>query len=163
MKKIEAQQLAIERSKLIIEYIFQILSDPEKVNATMEFFNDKVENQNMVIFDINVPKRNFKRSLNLGITSDHENVLFEQLLNDLIETFLPHETMGITKYYSLKSMNKKFTGIDATNTIGSRISINFNSSGTEFNNLIDSFQAKYNAFVENMNNNIFESNSGLKK
>ncbi len=163
MKKIEAQQLAIERSKLIIEYIFQILSDSEKVNATMEFFNDKVENQNMVIFDINVPKRNFKRSLNLGITSDHENVLFEQLLNDLIETFLPHETMGITKYYSLKSMNQNFTGIDATNTIGSRISINFNSSGTEFNNLIDNFQAKYNAFVENMNNNIFESNSGLKK
>ncbi len=163
MKKMEAQQLAIEKSKVIIEYIFQILSDSEKVNATMEFSNDKVENQNMVILDINVPKRNFKRSLNLGITSDHENVLFAQLFDDLLETFLPHETMGITKYYSIKSMHPSFTGIDATNTLGSRITINFNSSGTEFMHLVENYQAKYNAFVENMNNNTFESNEGLKK
>ena len=37
MKKVEAQQLAIERSKLIIEYMFQILSDNEKVNDTINF------------------------------------------------------------------------------------------------------------------------------
>ncbi len=162
MKKIEAQQLAIDRSKLIIEYILQILSDSEKVNATMDFFDDKIENQNRIILNINVPQRNFKRSLNLEITSDHENILFAQLLDDLLKTFLPHETMGITKYYSMKTMHSNFTGIDAINTLGSRIAINFNSSGTEFMKLIENYQAKYNAFIENRNTTIFESNGSLK-
>ena len=117
----------------------------------------------MVILDINVLKRNFKRSLNLGITSDHKNVLFEQLFNDLLETFLPHETMGITKYYSIKSMHQNFTGIDVTNTLGSRIEINFNSTGTEFLRLVENYQKKYNEFVKNINTQVFESHSSFKK
>ena len=163
MKKVEAQQLAIEKSKLIIEYIVQILSDPEKVTATMEFLSYKIENKKMLILDINVPKRNFSRCLNLGITSDHDIVLFEQLFNDLLDTFLTHETMGVTKYYSIKSMNQNFTGINAVNTIGSKILINFNSSGPEFKNLVDHYQAKYKAFEESINNNCLNLNSGLKK
>ena len=129
----------------------------------MEFLSYKVENQKMLILDINVPKRNFNRCLNLGITSDHDIVLFEQFLNDLLDTFLTHETMGVTKYYSIKSMSQNFTGINAVNALGSKILINFNSSGPEFTNLINIYQAKYKAFEESINNNCLKSNSGLKK
>lgn len=152
MKKIEAQELAIERSKVIIEYITQILSDSEKVNASMEFTFDKIDNQNMLILNISVPKRDFKRSLNLGITTDHQLVLIEQLLNDLLDTFLAHETIGISRYYSLKSMGENFSGIDATNVLGSRITINLNASGPDFMNLISEYKRRLEEFVTSMNN-----------
>ena len=38
MKKIEAKALAPEKSKLVIEYITQILSNSEKVNSVMDFW-----------------------------------------------------------------------------------------------------------------------------
>lgn len=38
MKKIEVKALAPEKSKLVIEYITQILSDSEKVNSIMYFW-----------------------------------------------------------------------------------------------------------------------------
>lgn len=37
MKKLEAKALAPEKSKLVVEYITQILSDTEKVNSVMDF------------------------------------------------------------------------------------------------------------------------------
>ncbi len=151
MKKIEAMELAPKRSKLIIEYITQILSDSEKVNARMNFNSAKIDNQIMCVLDIYVPKRNFEKHLNLGITSEHDLVLYEQLLNDLLDTFLEHETMGITKYYSLKSMQENFTGIDAINLLGSNIRINLNSSGNGFMELIDRYSNRYNEFVASLN------------
>lgn len=88
MKKIEAQAIAPERSRLVIEYITKILSDIEKVNASMNFSSAKIDNQMMCTLDIYVPQRNFEKHLNLGITSDHSLVLYEQILNDFIDTFL---------------------------------------------------------------------------
>lgn len=150
MKKIEAIELAPERSKLIIEYIIQILSDPEQVNARMDFNVVKIDNQMMCVLDIYVPKRGFEKHLNLGITSEHDLILYEQLLNDLLDTFLEHETIGITKYYSLKSMQENFTGIDAINTLGSKIKINLNSSGTDFMELIDKYSKRYDELLKNL-------------
>ena len=49
MKKSEAQALASEKSKLIIEYIIQILSDSERVNSNMSFCNTKIDNQPLLI------------------------------------------------------------------------------------------------------------------
>lgn len=153
MKKIEAMELAPESSKLIIEYITQILSDSEKVNARMNFNSAKIDNQRMCVLDIYVPNRNFEKHLNLGITSEHDLILYEQLLNDLLDTFLEHETIGVTKYYSLKSMQENFTGIDAMNSLGSRIRINLNSSGTDFMELIDRYSKRYDEFVTSLNQN----------
>ena len=81
MKKIEAQAISPERSRLIIEYITKILSDTEKVNASMNFSSVKIDNQIMCTLDIYVPQRNFEKHLNLGITTDHDLILYEQLLN----------------------------------------------------------------------------------
>lgn len=152
MKKIEAQAIAPERSRLIIEYITQILSDSEKVNASMNFSSAKIDNQTMCTLDIYVPERNFEKHLNLGITIDHSLVLYEQILNDFLDTFLEHETMWVTRYYSIKSMQNDFSGVDAVNRNGSRIKINFNTTDPDFMNIISEYTRRYNEFAESLEN-----------
>lgn len=150
MKKVEAQELAPIKSELIMEYISQILSDDEKVSGNMNFYHAKIDGQNMCTLDIYVPSKNFEKHLNLGITSDHSLVLFEQVLNDLLN-FLPHDSIGVTKYYSYKSMQDYFSGVNAINSMGSELRINFNTTHPDFMNLINNYTNKYDEFVKNMN------------
>lgn len=152
MKKIEAKSLAPEKSKLVIEYITQILSDSEKMNSTMDFWYAKIDGQNMCTLDIYVPERNFEKHLNLGITIDHSLVLYEQILNDFLDTFLEHETMGVTRYYSIKSMQGIFSGVDAVNLNGSRIKINFNTTNPDFMNIVTEYTRRYTEFAESLKN-----------
>ena len=152
MKKIEAKALAPEKSKLVIEYITQILSDSEKVNSVMDFWYAKIDGQNMCTLDIYVPETNFEKHLNLGITIDHSLVLYEQILNDFLDTFLEHETMGVTRYYSIKSMQNDFSGVDAVNRNGSRIKINFNTTDPDFMNIISEYTRRYNEFADSLEN-----------
>lgn len=65
MKKIEAMELAPERSKLLCEYITQILSDNEKILSDNEKVNGeikinfaKINNEHMITFDILIPSKN---------------------------------------------------------------------------------------------------------
>lgn len=152
MKKIEAKALAPEKSKLVIEYITQILSDLEKVNSVMDFWYAKIDGQNMCTLDIYVPETNFEKHLNLGITIDHSLVLYEQILNDFLDTFLEHETMGVTRYYSIKSMQNDFSGVDAVNRNGSRIKINFNTTDPDFMNIVSEYTRRYNEFADSLEN-----------
>lgn len=59
MKKIEAQALAVEKSKLTIEYITQILSNKEIVNSKMNFSSANIDGQKMCTLDIYVPEKKF--------------------------------------------------------------------------------------------------------
>lgn len=152
MKKIEAKALAPEKSKLVIEYIKQILSDSEKVNSVMDFWYAKIDGQNMCTLDIYVPETNFEKHLNLGITIDHSLVLYEQILNDFLDTFLEHQTMGVTRYYSIRSMQNDFSGVDAVNKNGSRIKINFNTTDPDFMNIVSEYTRRYNEFAESLEN-----------
>jgi len=152
MKKIEAKALAPEKSKLVIEYITQILSDSEKVNSVIDFWYAKIDGQNMCTLDIYVPETNFEKHLNLGITIDHSLVLYEQILNDFLDTFLEHETMGVTRYYSIKSMQNDFSGVDAVNRNGSRIKINFNTTDPDFMNIVSEYTRRYNEFDDSLEN-----------
>lgn len=137
---------------MVIEYITQILSDSEKVNSVMDFWYAKIDGQNMCTLDIYVPERNFEKHLNLGITIDHSLVLYEQILNDFLDTFLEHETMGVTRYYSIKSMQNDFSGVDAVNRNGSRIKINFNTADPDFMNIVSEYTRRYNEFAESLEN-----------
>jgi len=150
MKKVEAATLALEKSKIIIDNIVSILSIPEKVNAYMNFTSAKINNINTCVLDIYIPDRKFEKHIDLEITHDHDLVLYAQLLNDLLDTFLEHETMGVTRYYSIKSMQENFTGINAVNTLESKIKINLNSSGLEFNNLISEYTKRYDEFEKSL-------------
>lgn len=152
MKKLEAKSLAPEKSKLVIEYITQILSDSEKVNSVMNFWYAKIDGQNMCTLDIYVPETNFEKHLNLGINIDHSLVLYEQILNDFLDTFLEHQTMGVTRYYSIRSMQNDFSGVDAVNRNGSRIKINFNTTDPDFMNIVSEYTRRYNEFAESLEN-----------
>lgn len=148
MKKVEAQELAIEKSRFIIECITQILSDSVKVQGKMRFTSRKIENQNMCVLDFCVPQKNVDVHYNLGITSDHFLVLYDRLLNDLLDTFLEHESIGVTKYYSIKYFGgENFSGINAVNAIGSEIKIDFGAGGKEFMDLIALYTKRYDEFV----------------
>lgn len=150
MKKVEAAALALEKSKIIIDNIVQILSISEKVNAYMNFVSVKINNINTCVLDIYIPDRKFEKHLNLEITCDHYLVLYTRLLNDLLDIFLEHETIGVTRYYSIKSMQENFAGINAVNKLGSKIKINLNSSGLEFNNLISEYTRRYDEFEKSL-------------
>jgi hypothetical protein len=151
MKKNEAQTLAPTKSNLIMEYISQILSDTDKVSGRIEFNFAKINNQMTCVLDIFVPIKNFEKHLNLEITSDHCLVLYEQVLNDLLN-FLFSETIGVTKYYSMKSMSEYFSGVVAFNNIGSELKINFNTTSPEFMLLIDKYIEKYDEIAKSLSN-----------
>lgn len=148
MKKIEAQALAIEKSKLVIEYITQILSDKGIVNSKMNFSSAKIDGQKMCTLDIYVPEKNFEKHLNLGIITDHSMILYKQILNDFLDTFLENETMGVTKYYSVKSMLENFSGVKIINLIGSKIMVNF---CYEFPDIISMYNEKYTEYEKTIN------------
>lgn len=148
MKKKEAAEIAIQKSQLIIEYITQILSDERKVNASMKFLLAEVNHQSMFILDIYVPEVGFSKQIDLEIPIVHKLVLYERLLNDLLDTFIEHETMVVGRYYSMKSMRSNFTGIDAFNASGSQIKINFSSSGTDFQDVISRYEERYHELAE---------------
>ena len=152
MKKKEAKIIAIEKSKLVIEYIIQILSEPERVKAVMNFSFSKIENKQMCILNIYVPEKNFEKHLNLGIISEHCLVLYEQLLNDFLDTFLEHEMMGVSEYYSIKSMQGIFSGVSAVNSFGSEIKINFRITSPDFMKIVSEYERRYHEFVETLHN-----------
>jgi hypothetical protein len=151
MKKNEAQSLAPAKSNLIMEYITQILSDTDKISGKIEFNFAKINSQMTCVLDIYIPIKNFEEHLNLEITSDHCLVLYEQVLDDLLN-FLPSETMGVTKYYSIKSMSEYFSGVVALNKIGSELRINFNTTSPDFMILIDKYLEKYDEISKSLSN-----------
>ena len=138
MKKKEAEVLALKKVDVLVEYIMQILEDTSKVSGMMNFSSAKIDGQNMCTMDIYVPFRNFEKHLNLGITSDHYNVLCKEFLDRVITTFLPHETIGATRFYQFRS-NNIFDGVSIVNSIGSEIKVNMygvdRSISNEYNSL----------------------------
>lgn len=63
----EAKELSKVRSKLIIEYINDILSDGNKLKAKINLGIHEVDGQDMCTADIYVPYKDFERHFNLGI------------------------------------------------------------------------------------------------
>lgn len=141
--------LAPAKSNLIMEYITQILLDTNKLNGNIEFNFAKIDNQMNCVLDIYIPTKDFEKHLNLEITSDHCLVLYEQALNDLLK-FLPSETIGVTKYFSIKSMSEYFSGVVALNNIGSELKINFNTTNPDFMVLIDNYLKKYDEVAKSL-------------
>ena len=102
MKKEETLKIVPERSRVLCEYIMQILSDNEIVNGEIRIGSTKINNEKMLTFDINVPSRGFEKYINTGVTIQQVDILTEQIFNDLIDNFMESEIMGCTKYYSMR-------------------------------------------------------------
>ena len=161
MKKLEAKALAPTKSNLIMEYITQILSDTDKLNGDIQFNFAKINNQMNCVLDIYVPTKDFEKHLNLEITSDHYLVLYEQVLTDLLK-FLSSQTIGVTKYFSIKSMTEYFSGVVALNNIGSELKINFNTTDPDFMDIVSEYTRRYNEFVESLKNSENKEQSKLR-
>lgn len=148
MKKVEAMELAPERSKLLCEYITQILSDSEKVEGEIKINFAKINNEHMITFDIIVPSKNFEKHFNTGITTQQIDVLTEQILSDLLDTFLESETMGCTRYYSVRGgYGMNMNGVNAMNNIGSNLKINFICRGDKFNEQVENYNERINEYA----------------
>lgn len=149
MKKDESLLLAQQRTKLIIEYIEKILNDEKNVTADMDFNVHKIDNQMMCTLSILIPFNNFEKHLNLGITSDHCDILYAQLFKDLLKTFLEHETIGISRCFD----DENFTGITA-NSENSKLNLNFIYKGQKFNEIAKEYNDAINIYVGQLNNKV---------
>ncbi len=131
-----------------MEYITQILSDSNKLDAKMDFNFVKIDSEKMCVLDIYVPETKFEKHLNLGIPNYHSGVLFEQVLNDLLH-FLPSDTIGVSKYIEVKTLLLlSFSGVVVSNTTESKIKINF---GYIDKNIVTNYMNKYNEFLKELN------------
>lgn len=159
MKKDEALKLTPERSRLLCEYITKILSDNEKVDGEIRLDSAKINNERMLTFDIFVPRKGFEKHLNTGITTQQVDVLTEQIFNDLVDNFLESETMGCTRYYTIRGgYGMNFDGVSAMNNIGSNIKINFVYRGDKFKEQVENYNRRLDEYVNRKN-----SDSELKR
>ncbi len=153
MKKKEAMQIAPERSRLLCEYITQILSDNEKVNGEIQINSAKINDERILTFDIYVPSRNFEKHLNTGITIQQVDVLTSQILNDFVDNFIESETIGCTKYYSIRGgYGMNMDGVTAMNVIGSKVRINFVCRGDKFNEQVQNYNERLDEYINQRKN-----------
>lgn len=153
MKKVEALQIAPKKSRLLCEYIIQILSDNKTVNGEIRIDSFKTNNERMLTFDITAPSKGFEKHLNTGITTEQVNVLTEQIFNDLIDNFTESETMACSRYYSIKSgYGMSMNGVSVINSIGSRVDINFIRRGDKFNEQVENYNLRLNEYVKQQEN-----------
>lgn len=136
-----------EKSKFLCEYITQILSDNKKVNGEIKINFANINNKRMLTFDIDIPNRDFE-SFNTGVTTQQVDVLTEQILNDLIDNFMELETMGCTRYYSIRGgYGMNMDGVNVINNIGSRIKVNFICRGDKFIEQVENYNSRLNEYI----------------
>jgi len=155
MKKKEAEILLSQKVDVIMEYITTILEDSTKVSSSMKFNSAKIDGENMCTLDIYVPINNFERHLNLGITIDQKNVIFREFLSRVVVNILPHETIGATRFYQLRSNFSLFDGITIINSIGSEIKVNMYGIDK---NISNEYNIKYDEYKNTLmtEENIFQ-------
>lgn len=148
MKKEEAMLLVPHRVKLVIEYIEQILGSGEKIYGDMNFSSYNIDNERMCTLDI-VVGEDFEKHINLGISMDHCDVLYEQLFSGLLETFLEHETIGVSRFFTIKNeLKPDFSGISALNASGGKIEINFSCKGEKFDDITSFYNKQINEYID---------------
>ncbi len=149
MKKQEAEVLAIDKSRVMIEYLEQILND-DNILGNMIFSSNKVdgEKEKMCTVDIML-NNNTKRHLNLGIPSIHNDVFIKQFTSDLVDRFAKDDIMGVSPFFEIKSMPPTSRrGMDAisinekTGKINNHIKIDFYSIGQDFYPIMKEYNEK---------------------
>lgn len=157
MKKKEAEVLAPQKVDVIMEYVTNILEDSQQVFASINFNAAKINGESMCVIDIYVPIKKFERHLNLGITSQHSDVIFRELLSRVILEVLSSESIGATRFYHLRSINDSFDGINILNQIGSEIKLNMYGIDK---NISDEYNQKYDEYENNLTD---EDNISMRK
>ena len=143
MKKEETFIFAQNISKLVIRYIEKILLNTGQVEGNMKFGSHKMHNINMCTLSIFVEKINLEKHINLGMPPEYCDVLYEQLFEDFFKTFMEHETIGISKFY----ISENFSGIEAINSMGGTLKIEFLQRGQKFNEIIGRYNKTISEYI----------------
>ena len=149
MKKQEAEVLAIDKSRVMIEYLEQILSD-DNISGNMIFSSNKVDGEKEKMCTVDIMLNNGKeRHLNLGIPSIHSDVFTRQFTSDLVDRFAKDDTMGVSPFFEIKSMPPTSRrGMDAisineeTGKINNHIKIDFYNKGENFDSIMEEYNKK---------------------
>lgn len=138
-----------QRVDLIIEYIEQILSDEMKIKSNIEINREIIDGKKTLVLDIYVPMRNYERHFNLDILEEDEIELLRYLMDNLIEKFMTHSYIGISKYYDIHSAfdENSFYGIEVTNINGSYIKLSFSSNKKEFREIVAEYDNKIDEYM----------------
>lgn len=148
MKKLEAEMIVPEESRIMVEYLDRILDGEKPVTGKIIFDSAKVDGESHFVADIYVPEMNFDVSRDLKITPEHADVFYEVFLNDLLDNFLEHETKGVTKYMDIPYFTGRFTGVMAMNSNHSRIEVRFNKKGQKFDELIEEYNKRIDDYTK---------------
>lgn len=149
MKKQEAMGLAVDKSRVMIEYLEQILED-NNILGKMTFNSSKVDGEREKMCSVDIVLNNgTERHLNLGIPSIHSDVFTKQFTNDLVDRFAKDNIMGVTHFFEIKSMPPiSRRGMDAisineeTGKINNYIKIDFYYGGQEFYSIMKEYNKK---------------------
>ena len=149
MKKQEAMVLAIDKSRVMIEYLEQILSD-DNISGNMTFRTSKVEGEDEKMCTVDIMLSNGKeKHLNLGIPSIHSDIFTRQFTSDLVDRFAKDDIMGVSPYFEIKSMPPiSRSGMDAisinkeTGNINNHIKIDFYYKGQDFDSIMEEYNKK---------------------
>ena len=149
MKKQEAMELAIDKSRMMIEYLEQILSD-DNISGNMTFRTSKVEGEDEKMCTVDIMLSNGKeKHLNLGIPSIHSDIFTRQFTSDLVDRFAKDDIMGVSPYFEIKSMPPiSRSGMDAisinkeTGNINNHIKIDFYYKGQDFDSIMEEYNKK---------------------
>ena len=149
MKKQEAELIAIDESRVMIEYLEQILSD-DNISGNMTFRTSKVEGEDEKMCTVDIMLSNGKeKHLNLGIPSIHSDIFTRQFTSDLVDRFAKDDTMGVSPYFEIKSMPPiSRSGMDAisinkeTGKINNHIKIDFYYKGQDFDSIMEEYNKK---------------------
>ncbi len=149
MKKQEAELIAIDESRVMIEYLEQILSD-DNISGNMIFSSNKVDGEKEKMCTVDIMLNNGKeKHLNLGISSIHSDVFTKQFTSDLVDRFAKDDTMGVSPFFEIKSMPPTSRrGMDAisinkeTGKINNHIKIDFYYKGQDFDSIMEEYNEK---------------------
>ena len=142
MKKVEAQIIAPEKSKLLLEYIDQFMSYGNvRGEILINSDKDPETKERMCYMEILIDD-GFERHYNTDITAQQSDVLNEQILIDIAERYAQDKDVDITRYFTLNSMDGSIHGIRISNHKGSNILLNFLCRGLEFDKVVESYSKK---------------------
>ena len=149
MKKQEAEILAIDKSRVIIEYLEQILND-DNISGNMIFSSNKVDGEKEKMCTVDIMLNNgTEKHFNLGIPNIHSDVFTKQFTSDLVDRFAKDDMMGVSPFFEIKSMHPTSRrGMDAisineeTGKINNHIKIDFYYKGQDFDSIMEEYNKK---------------------
>ena len=135
MKREQAEIVAKEKAKVMVEYLEQFMMDEDTIYGVMEF----ASSNNRLVVDMEITKEGkkvFERGYDMGIS------------------FLPSENFAVSEYACIKdhpTMSRD--GFYVTNTNRSRVNVNFRVKNAEFSEIMKNHNARIEDYRQKLNQN----------